>query len=557
MKKTEKNAIFGIAFFLLAAVLQIGGLASCGSQPQYPAVLETADSLSYVNPDSAVALLQNVEAEMSASQPAVRHFYDLMTLKAHDKADLPLASDSLILDILQYYEHGGDPNKLPEAYYYAGRVYSELGDAPQAIDYFQKAQTSLDELDFRKLPAANAKRYEKLKGTVLAQKGYLLKEQHLYQEAIECFKQAYQVDSLACDTMEMFLDLKEVGNVLSAARKNKQAILYYDLAAQLANEFSDSINLDLLTAQKCQCLIRVNSLDEAGKILQSFQPRISRSNFQFMCNMYGEYYWKIGESEKAVLYFKKLYETGNVFARKNVTLWFSDYEMKRGNAREALRYMAEFSNLELEVRKLRDEEVVALTNSLYNYNLREQENQRLKAQQERQKQRLWAVTFIAIVLAVALFFLFRYMRIRQQYLNSRNEHLRFLLASVQSQLPNTDGQNTRQNEAAHLRSSVIFQLATSKCASKQVLSDDDWNVLEETLHQCAPEFIPRLKSVYPFSQQEWRVSLLMKYGFAPSEIATATAHSVTAIYSTKTRLCKKVFTQDISFDDWDSFIKSL
>ena len=422
-----KNSYYhlGIAHILLVVVLSIAILSSCSRGPQYPAVLETADSLSYVNPDSAVALLQNVEAEMSASQPAVRHFYDLMTLKAHDKADLPLASDSLILDILQYYEHGGDPNKLPEAYYYAGRVYSELGDAPQAIDYFQKAQTSLDELDFRKLPAANAKRYEKLKGTVLAQKGYLLKEQHLYQEAIECFKQAYQVDSLACDTMEMFLDLKEVGNVLSAARKNKQAILYYDLAAQLANEFSDSINLDLLTAQKCQCLIRVNSLDEAGKILQSFQPRISRSNFQFMCNMYGEYYWKIGESEKAVLYFKKLYETGNVFARKNVTLWFSDYEMKRGNAREALRYMAEFSNLELEVRKLRDEEVVGLSNSLYNYHLREQENLRLKSAQKIHKLTILYLCLIALFLTCSLITLLQYMRIRQQRLSRKTAALPF------------------------------------------------------------------------------------------------------------------------------------
>ena len=557
MKKPEKNAIFSIAYFLLAAVLQIGGLSSCGSQPQYPAVLETADSLAYVNPDSAVALLRNVEAEMSASQPAVRHFYDLMTLKAQDKADLPLTSDSLILDILQYYEKGGDPNKLPEAYYYAGRVYSELGDAPQAIDYFQKAQTSLDELDLRKLPAANAKRYEKLKGTILAQKGYLLRNQHLYKEALESFKQAYTLDSLACDTMGMFLDLLDSGGTLSTARDNEQAIYYYDLAAQLASVYSDNINLDDLIAQKCHCLIRLKRFDEVATILQSFQPRITRGNFETICTMYGEYYWKMGESEKAVPYFRKLYEMGSIYARSNSTLWFSDYETKRGNAKAALRYMAEFSNLEIEVRKLRDEEVVALTNSLYNYNLREQENQRLKAQQESQKQRLWAVTFIAIVLAFALFFLFRYMRIRQQYLNSRNEHLRFLLASVQSQLPNTDGQDTRQNEAAHLRSSDIFQLVTSKCASKQVLSDDDWNVLEETLHQCAPEFIPRLKSVYPFSLQEWRVSLLMKYGFAPSEIATATAHSVTAIYSTKTRLCKKVFTQDISFDDWDSFIKSL
>ena len=305
MKKPEKNAIFGIAFFLLAAVLQIAGLASCGSQPQYPAVLETADSLAYVNPDSAVALLRSVEAEMSASQPAVRHFYDLMTLKAQDKADLPLTSDSLILDILQYYEHGGDPNKLPEAYYYAGRVYRELGDAPQAIDYFQKAQTSLNELNLQKLPAANAKRYEKLKGTILAQKGYLLRNQHLYKEALESFKHAYKADSLACDTMGMFLDLRDIGGVFQAARDNEEAIRFYDLAAQLASFCSDDIYIDDQIAQKCHCLIRLKRFDEVTEILQSFQPRMTRGNFETICTMYGEYYWKIDESEKAVPYFKK------------------------------------------------------------------------------------------------------------------------------------------------------------------------------------------------------------------------------------------------------------
>ena len=529
--------------------------ASCRRSPQYPAVLETADSLAYVCPDSSVALLRSVEAEMSASTPALRHRYDLLTLKAQDKADLPLTSDSLILDILQYYEYGGDPNLLPEAYYYAGRVYRELGDAPQALDYFQKAQTSLNELDLRKLPAPNAKRYEKLKGTILAQKGYLLRDQHLYKEAIENYMEAYKLADLSHDTIAMFWFLKEVGVVYSALRDNKQAIRYFELASQLVAENGDTINLDILTAQKCQCLVQLKQFDEVAKILQSFQPRMTRGNFETICTMYGEYYWKIGESEKAVPYFKKLYEMGSVYARSNSTLWLSDYEMKRGNAKAAMRYMAEFSNIELELRKLRNEEVVALTSSLYNYNLREQENVRLKTEQEKQRLRLWAVAFIAVLLACVVFFLFRLMRLRQRFFNARNEHLRFLLSSIQS-LAKDKFQDV-QSQTANLRNSDICQVIESKCARKQILNNDDWNAVEETLCQVAPEFIPRLKSIHHFSQQEWRVSLLVKYGISPGDIATATARSTNAIYSTKTRLCKKVFTPDFSFDDWDSCIKSL
>ena len=539
---------------LTTAILPII-LVSCSRGPQYPAVLETADSLSYVNPDSAVALLRSVEAEMTASQPAVRHLYDLMTLKAQDKADLPLTSDSLILDILQYYEHGGDPNKLPEAYYYAGRVYSELGDAPQAIDYFQKAQTTLDTLDLRELPVPNAKRYEKLKGIILAQKGYLLRNQHLYQEALDCFNQAYTYNSLVLDTIGMFLDLKDAGGVLSAARDNEQAIHYFDLAAQLAAEYSDSINLDLLTAQKCQCLIWLKRFDEVAKCLQTFQPRITRANFQFMSNMYGEYYWKIGESEKAVPYFKKLYEMGSVYARKNATLWFSDFEMKRGNAKEALRYMAEFSNLELEVRKLRDEEVVALTNSLYNYHLREQENLRLKARQEALKSRIWYLSVIAGLLLIALFYIFRFERNKRRNLASRYEQLQYLLASMQADKEKR--QRVVDAGMSALRSSDTYQMIMEKCKNGKELKPEEWKMVEQTLQKCLPDFLSNLKGVYDFSEIEWRASLLMKFGFSVNDIAVAVSRSNDAIYSLRARLYKKALREDTSFNSWQDFIDSL
>ncbi len=552
-----KNACYylGIALNLLLIVLPITILLSCSRGPHYPAVLETADSLAYVNPDSAVALLQSVEAEMSASTPAVRHRYDLLTLKAQDKADLPLTSDSLILDILQYYEHGGDRNLLPEAYYYAGRVYRELGDAPQAIDYFQKAQTSLNELDLRKLPVANARRYKKLEGTILAQKGYLLRNQHLYKEAIESFNQAYKIDSLACDTMGMFLDLQDIGGVLQVAGDYDDAILSYDLAAQLASVFSDIINLDDLIAQKCHCLIRLKRFDEVTEIIQSFQPRITRGNFETICTMYGEYYWKIGESEKALPYFKKLYEEGSVFARWNAAIWFSDYETKRGNAKAALRYMAEFSNLELEVRKLRNEEVVALTNSLYNYHLHEQENLRLKSKQEALKSRSRYLSIIAVLLIIALFYIIRYEKNKRQDMASRFEHLQYLLASMQADKEKR--QSVVNAGMSALRSSDTYQMIMEKCRDGKALRPEDWKIVEQTIQQCLPNFLTNLKGVYNFSEVEWRVSLLMKYGIPVADIATAVSRSKDGIYSLRLRLHKKAFRDKPKFDSWQDFIESL
>ena len=539
---------------LTTAILPII-LVSCSRGPQYPAVLETADSLSYVNPDSAVALLRSVEAEMTASQPAVRHLYDLMTLKAQDKADLPLTSDSLILDILQYYEHGGDPNKLPEAYYFAGRVYRKLGDAPKAIDFFKKAQMMLAELDLRKLPAVNANRYEKLKGTIMAQEGYLFRNQHLYRESLDCFRDAFDLDSLANDTVGMLFDLSDLGYVLTAARDNEQALHYFDLAAKMAEAYGDSLRLENIILQKCHCLVKLKRYVEVADYLQSFSPRLTRSNSEVYCTVFGEYFWKIGESEKAVPYFKRLYESGSIYSRSNAALWFSDYEMKRGNAKEAMRYMADFSNYQQELRKLRNEEVTALTSSLYNYHLREQENLLLKAKQEALKIRLRFLSIIAILLIIALFYIIRYEKNKRQDMASHYEQLQYLLASMEAD--KEQRQSLVNAGMSALRSSDTYQMIMEKCRDGKALRPEEWKIVEQTIQQHLPNFLTNLKGVYKFSEVEWRASLLMKYGIPVADIATAVSRSKDCIYSLRSRLHKKAFREKNNFKSWQDFIESL
>jgi tetratricopeptide (TPR) repeat protein len=197
----------------------------------------------------------------------------------------------------------------------------------------------LAELDLRKLPAVNANRYEKLKGTIMAQEGYLFRNQHLYRESLDCFRDAFDLDSLANDTVGMLFDLSDLGYVLTAARDNEQALHYFDLAAKMAEVYGDSLRLENIILQKCHCLVKLKRYVEVADYLQSFSPRLTRSNSEVYCTVFGEYFWKIGESEKAVPYFKRLYESGSIYSRSNAALWFSDYEMKRGNAKEAMRYM--------------------------------------------------------------------------------------------------------------------------------------------------------------------------------------------------------------------------
>ena len=127
-----------ILYLLLGAIF-IGLLASCRADRRAERLLLQADSLLSVCPDSAQTLL-HVWADSIDRQPEdIRMYYNLLRIKADDKTYVTHTSDSLILKVVHYYKKSRDKRLLPEALYYAGRTYSDLKDAPRALEYYQRA----------------------------------------------------------------------------------------------------------------------------------------------------------------------------------------------------------------------------------------------------------------------------------------------------------------------------------------------------------------------------------------------------------------------------------
>lgn len=113
-----------VPYFFLCLLLCC--LCACG-HGSYPAALHRADSLADACPDSARALLARWADSARLAPRRVQMYHRLLTVKAADKAYIPHTSDSLIRLVLDYYEQEGDRRLLLEAYYYAGRVYRDLG----------------------------------------------------------------------------------------------------------------------------------------------------------------------------------------------------------------------------------------------------------------------------------------------------------------------------------------------------------------------------------------------------------------------------------------------
>lgn len=100
--------------------------------------LTQIDSIAELNADSAIVMLNAINRDSLWGNDN-KFYFDLLKIRANDKAYIAHTSDSEILSVINYFENHDFNNLLPVAYYYGGRVYSDLGDAPQALEYFQKA----------------------------------------------------------------------------------------------------------------------------------------------------------------------------------------------------------------------------------------------------------------------------------------------------------------------------------------------------------------------------------------------------------------------------------
>lgn len=115
----------------------------------------------------------------------------------------------------------------------------------------------------------------------------------------------------------------------------------------------------------------------------------------------------------------------------------------------------------------------------------------------------------------------------------------------------------RQQDDSGIYTSEAYR-HTKKClAEGRMLTEDDWPELTDTVNGAYDGFSDKLNSLCRMSEQEMRVSLLIKLRMQPKDIATLTAHSKESVASTRSRLYQKVFGKKGSTRDWDDFVLSI
>lgn len=129
---------------LLYIIVSTVILAACVGGGKERSVLDRARAIINDCPDSALVILDSLEPTCHDFSTENLRRWQLLRLMAQNKCDTVFRSDSLQLVLKDYYDRHGTPNERMTANYLLGRAYSDMGEAPMAIEVFQDAVESAD-----------------------------------------------------------------------------------------------------------------------------------------------------------------------------------------------------------------------------------------------------------------------------------------------------------------------------------------------------------------------------------------------------------------------------
>ena len=564
-------------------------LLGCGKPKpsSYPPTMVEAARLSEHEAARALPLLEALADSLDRLDEEGRVYYDLLCLRVNDKLNVRATSDTLIRRITAFYEAYGDPDKLMLAYYYRGRVCADLNDALQAVEYYRKA-----------IAASKETKQYLLLSNIYSQMGVILEYQNMYEEAIPAYQKSYEYTLLSGDSVTLSMPIRDIAGVYNEWEQNDSALIYFLRASEIAKNTNKEVYLGI-QEEIGSLYMDLKEYDKAfGYLNLSLKDSLNR-DLTPTYYLLGKWYMLTGNLDSAFYYTKKS-NTKEVFYKEiDVYRNLVTIERGRGHYRKALDYWDEFLKCADSIQLANNSEEIRRIKALYDYNLRERENQRLTLANERKQTTIYRLLAVSLTLLLFMcggvgYYLNRRRRWRhqverlnrdreKQYENSqahleRNlEEIALLGQRLDEALAQKDHLNAElirlrkeSLEATNLRIELLrserVMLCESLCRSSLYvkfhtpgaqITAEDWKHLREELDRVY-DLTNRLCAFCPnLSELEWRVCCLVKIRVKVRDMAVILNRSVSGISSVRGRLYTKITGEGNSPDKLDLFILDL
>ena len=580
---------------ILIYMLIFMSLSSCSNR-KYEQTITRADNLMELSQDSArsaLAILDSIRPDLSKMGKSTQMRYQLVYAKGMNKGYVDFTTDSLMKEIVDYYDNHGTCQQQMLAHYLLGCVYRDLGDSPASLscynDAVEKVDTTSSDCDY------------KLLTRVYEQQGALFLSQSMPQNALSAYQKAEKYAWIAKDTLSAVLSYEHLGNIYEYMDNMDKVIEVYENASRRYRQYGYPVQAVRALGGTIQALILTKQYAKAKKYMDVFEAESGyfQKDSCYSYINYSHYYYLKGlyclesHSDSAKYWFTKCQE----FAKTNNNKSFSAYAwylyyIKHQQMDSVAKYSEQAfayndsANLDME------RDLMQKMQAIYDYDRWKNvaHNEEIKATRANLTLLVSILISVSvIIIGILTFLVYRKKRklelqekeeqenlIRQQIYDTKQE-LELLrtvndrkIADVIKEKEQTinklkeDLKDIRDKYSNSSLSDVDILLKESSIYKrikylelhpKETMRENDWIELEETIEQLIPSFIPLLKN--RLNVIAYRICLLVKLEISTSSIAILLGLSSSAISKYRKVMLEKLCGRSGKPKDFDEYIRQI
>ena len=570
-------------------------LSSCSNR-KYEQTITRADNLMELSQDSArsaLAILDSIRPDLSKMGKSTQMRYQLVYAKGMNKGYVDFTTDSLMKEIVDYYDNHGTCQQQMLAHYLLGCVYRDLGDSPASLscynDAVEKVDTTSSDCDY------------KLLTRVYEQQGALFLSQSMPQNALSAYQKAEKYAWIAKDTLSAVHSYEHLGNIYEYMDNMNKVIEVYENASRRYRQYGYPVQAARALGGAIQALILTKQYAKAKKYMDVFEAESGyfQKDSCYSYINYSHYYYLKGlyclesHSDSAKYWFTKCQE----FAKTNNNKSFSAYAwylyyIKHQQMDSVAKYSEQAfayndsANLDME------RDLMQKMQAIYDYDRWKNvaHNEEIKATRANLTLLVSILVSVSvIIIGILTFLVYRKKRkqelqekeeqenqIRQQiyYTKQELELLRTVndrkIADVIKEKEQTI--NKLEDDLKDIRdkysnsslsdvdillkeSSIYKRIKYLELHPKEIMRENDWIELEETIEQLIPSFIPLLKN--RLNVMAYRICLLVKLEISTSSIAILLGLSSSAISKNRKVMLEKLCGRSGKPKDFDEYIRQI
>lgn len=594
MNGNNKKYMIKVKLYILSVLLL---LVSCTGNKVIDEQITRADSLMETNSDSALValgMLDSLRKNNPKMSKAQQMRFDLIYAKGMNKGFVDFTTDSVMKQVVAYYDQHGSANERMLAYYLLGCTYRDLDDSPASLDCYLQATEQADTLsrdcDYHTL------------ARIYGQIGVVYLGQRMPLNAKNAYRKNEKYSWIAKDTLEALIAAESQVNSSIMLESPSQIIeqcndVYnnykkFGYPTEAARSLGVPMSSLLLTKQYAKVKRYMDIYErESGYFDGKLNPSVNYGSYFYAK---GLYYLNI-HSDSAKMCFLKCSNLAKSVNAKRLAFdgWYRYYKQK--NLIDSIKMYADlFIQYSDSVRIQNEAEAMSKTSALYNYS---QWQKKAKVQEIENNRARMVILLMIVLVIVLIIVVVLYVKNLRKERQLRKEQLLFVKQQIvmkELELQKSQEELAKMKNELSSKSSLVLdkeksimmlkdeiEALTNDCpqdnnesyavfqqkamvikfrelAEKGIEpSSQQWDVLDNIFESFFKQFRLSLEKNSKLNENEYRICMLVWLGFAPNQMKILMGMSSSNVSNIRKRLSKKLFDREMTTSKFDDEIRKI